>query len=144
MGADQEQRWYLDSGASNHMTGSKASFSELDDDVTGTVKFGDGSRVAIQGCGTIIFRCQNGEHRALTDVYYIPQLRSNIISIGQLNERGSEVLIKDGVLRIRNLEQSLLAKAKRSQNWLYLLNLKVEQPVCLVARHTKEPWLWHA
>ena len=54
------------------MTGSKAAFSELDDDVTGTVKFGDGSRVAIQGCSTIIFRCQNGEHRALMDVYYIP------------------------------------------------------------------------
>ena len=47
VGVDQEQRWYLDSGASNHMTGSKASFSELDDDVTGMVKFGDGSRVAI-------------------------------------------------------------------------------------------------
>ena len=98
VGADQEQRWYLDSGASNHMTGSKASFSELDGDVTGMVKFGDGSRVAIQGRGTIIFRCQNGEHRALTDVYYIPQLRSSIISIGQLDERGSEVLIKGGVL----------------------------------------------
>ena len=42
VGADQEQRWYLDSGASNHMMGSKALFSELDDDVTGTVKFGDG------------------------------------------------------------------------------------------------------
>ena len=53
------------------MTSSKAAFSELDDDMTGTVKFGDGSRVAIQGCDTIIFRCQNGEHRALTDVYYI-------------------------------------------------------------------------
>ena len=47
MGADQEQRWYLDSGASNHMTSSKEAFSELDDDVTGTVKFGDGLRVAI-------------------------------------------------------------------------------------------------
>ena len=47
VGADQEQRWYLDSGASNHMMGSKASFSKLDDDVTGTVKFCDGSRVAI-------------------------------------------------------------------------------------------------
>ena len=46
-GADQEQRWYLDSGASNHMMGSKASFSELDDDVTGKVKFGDDSKVAI-------------------------------------------------------------------------------------------------
>ena len=57
VGADQEQRWYLDSGASNHMTGSKASFSELDDDVTGTMKIGDSSRVAIQGRVTIIFRC---------------------------------------------------------------------------------------
>ena len=56
VGVDQEQQWYQDSGASNHMTGSKESFSELDDDVTGTVKFGDGSRVAIQGRDTIIFR----------------------------------------------------------------------------------------
>ena len=102
VGGEQEQRWYLDSGASNHMTGSKEAFSELDNDVTGTVKFGDGSRVAIQGRDTIIFRCQNGEHRTLKDVYYIPQLRSSIISIGQLDERGSEVLIKGGVLWIRD------------------------------------------
>ena len=60
VGGGQEQRWYLDSGASNHMTGSKAAFSELDDDVTDTVKFGDGSRVEIRGHDSIIFRCQNG------------------------------------------------------------------------------------
>lgn len=54
---EQEQRWYLDSGARNHMTGSKAAFSELDENVTGTVKFGDGSRVTIRGRGTIILRC---------------------------------------------------------------------------------------
>ena len=67
VGGEQEQRWYLDFGASNHKTGSKEAISELDDNVTGTVKFGDGSRVVI---------------RALTNVYYIPQLRSSIISIG--------------------------------------------------------------
>ena len=33
---------------------------------------------------------------------------------------------------------------KRSRNRLYLLDLKVEQLVCLVAWHTEEPWLWHA
>ncbi|XP_066316757.1 uncharacterized protein [Miscanthus floridulus] len=57
VGGGQEQRWYLDSGASSHMTGSKKAFSELDSNVTSTVKFGDGSRVAIRGRGTIIFRC---------------------------------------------------------------------------------------
>jgi hypothetical protein len=80
----------------------------------------------MQGRGTIIFRCQNGDHHALTNVYYILQLRSCIISIGQLDEHGSEVLIKDGVLRIRDWEQRLLAKVKRSRNQLYLLDLKVE------------------
>ena len=53
-------------------------------------------------------------------------------------------MIKDGVLRIRDQEQRLLAKVKRSQNQLYLPNLKVEQPVCLAVRYIEEPWLWHA
>ena len=108
VGGEQEQRWYLDSGVSNHITGSKDAFSKLNGNMTDMMKFDDGSRVAIQGHDTIIFRCQNREHRALMDVYYIPQLHSSIISIGQLDERGSEVLIKDGVLRIRDREQRLL------------------------------------
>ena len=61
VGGEQEQWWYLDSGASNHMMGSKEAFSELDGNVIGTMNFGDGSRVVIRGRGTIIFRCQNGE-----------------------------------------------------------------------------------
>jgi hypothetical protein len=144
VGGVQEQKWYLDSGASNHMTGSKAAFSELDGNIASTIKFGDGSQVVIRGRGTIIFRCRNGEHRALTDVYYIPQLRSTIVSLGQLDERDNKVLIKDGVLSIRDQERWLLAKVIRSQNRLYLLDLKVEQPICLAAQRTKEPWLWHA
>ena len=119
-------------------------FSKLDGNVTGTVKFGDGSRVTVRGCGTIIFKCQNGEHRELTDVYYIAQLRPSIINIGQLDERGNEVLIKDGILKIRDREQRLLAKVKRSRNQLYLLDLKVERPICLAAQRMEEPWLWHA
>jgi len=43
-----------------------------------------------------------------------------------LDEQGSEVLIKDGVLRIRDRERPLLAKVNRSRIHLYLLDLKVE------------------
>jgi len=35
VGGEVEQRWYLDSDASNHMTSSKADFTELDGDMTG-------------------------------------------------------------------------------------------------------------
>ena len=44
-GSDVEQMWYLDSRASNLMTGDKEAFAELDGDVGGSVKFGDGSTV---------------------------------------------------------------------------------------------------
>ena len=37
--------------------GSKEAFSKLNDNMTVTVKFGDGSRVVIRGRGTIIFMC---------------------------------------------------------------------------------------
>jgi hypothetical protein len=46
-GGEQELRWYLDTGADNHMTGSKSAFTKLDGNVTDMVKFGDGSRVVI-------------------------------------------------------------------------------------------------
>ena len=36
-----------------------------------------------------------------------------------------------------------MSKVKRSQNRLYLLDLKVEKPICLAAWHMEEPWLWH-
>ena len=116
--------------------GEQGRLLHLDESKTGTVKFSVGSRVIIRGQGTVLFRCRNGEHRALQDVYYIPQLRSSIVSLGQLDERGSEVLIKAGVLSIRDREWRLLAKVTRSRNRLYLLDLKVEQLVCLAAACT--------
>jgi hypothetical protein len=126
------------------MIGCRAAFSELDKKTTGSVKFSDGSWVVTRGHGTVMFRCQNSEHQVLTNVYWILQLKTSIISLGQLDECGSEVLIKGGMLRIRDQERRrLLAKVTRSKNRLFLLDLKVEQPVCRAAQCTEEPWLWH-
>jgi hypothetical protein len=35
--------WVLDTGASNHMTGTRTALTQLDEGVQGTVRFGDGS-----------------------------------------------------------------------------------------------------
>lgn len=70
----------------------------LDESMSGMVKFGDGSSVSIEGKGSIVFRCKNGEERCLKDVYYIPTLKNNIIILGQLSESGNKVVLQDNYL----------------------------------------------
>ncbi|XP_076910612.1 uncharacterized protein LOC143568312 [Bidens hawaiensis] len=47
----EEGIWYLDNGASNHMTRERSFFSKLDERVVGRVRFGDNSKVKIEGKG---------------------------------------------------------------------------------------------
>ncbi|XP_062232386.1 uncharacterized protein LOC133929599 [Phragmites australis] len=60
-GVSSSKVWYLDNGASNHITSDKEKFRELDEGVTGKVKFGDGSTVKIIGLGSVVFSCKNGD-----------------------------------------------------------------------------------
>ena len=52
--------------------------------------------VEIAGRDTILFVSSRGHHKVLSDVYYIPKLKSNIISLGQLEERGWKIVLEDG------------------------------------------------
>lgn len=62
------------------------------------------------------------------------------MSLGQLNERGLDVLIKNGVLTICDRELPMLTKVKRSINRMYLLNMSIVQSVCLAAMKEDEAW----
>jgi hypothetical protein len=131
LGSGEQQdrgRWVLDTGTTNHMTGSKEIFAELDTQIYNTVMFGDGSITNIEGQGTIILTCKNGEHHALTRVSYIPRPKASILSIGQLDETGCHVDINYGILPCRDNSR------------LYYLDLVVGRPVCLAAHASEAAW----
>lgn len=71
-------------------------------------------------------------------------LTSNIVSLGQLDESGCKTVMGDGFLCIFDRSRKLLAKVKRSRNRLYVLDLKLTQPVCLMASLKDDAWLWYA
>jgi hypothetical protein len=56
--------------------------------VLGIVHLGDDTVAWIEGHGTVVFVCKNGESRSLDGVYFIPRLATNIMSIRKLNEVG--------------------------------------------------------
>lgn len=106
---EHKDAWVLDTGASNHMTGRREVLTSLDTSVGGTVRFGDGSLVDIMGIGSVLLQTRENGHKVLTEVYYIPKLRSSIISLGQLEEGGCEIVIKKGYCNVYDVEMTLLA-----------------------------------
>ncbi|GKA52847.1 zinc finger, CCHC-type containing protein [Tanacetum coccineum] len=102
---NKESLWYLDNGASNHMTGVREHFKELDEKVSGKVKFGDGSYIEIKGKGSIIIECDDDKQRIISHVYYIPDLKSNLLSLGQFTKIGCKVVMEDDELRLYDMNK---------------------------------------
>ena len=85
--------WYVDTGASNRMSGNRWIFDSIGR-VCGKTSFGDASHIKIKGKGRIPIVQKNGKKGAMEDVYYAPNLKSNILSVGQLTEKGFLVIAK--------------------------------------------------
>ncbi|TXG53483.1 hypothetical protein EZV62_022652 [Acer yangbiense] len=83
----QNNVWYLDSSASNRMCGRKEYFVNLKEETGGSISLGDGSKLQVAGRGQIQIYQKDGHVRYISDVYYIPSMKSNILSLGQLLEK---------------------------------------------------------
>ena len=128
---DSDTVWYLDTGASNHMCGHKHLFMEMQEIEDGHVSFGDTSKVQVKGRGKICFSQKDGKKGSIEDVYYVPDLKSNILSIGQLMEKGYSVFMKDRMLHLKDKKGGLLAHVEMDKNRMFKLNLRNVRERCL-------------
>ena len=125
------------------MTARRDALLGLDVSVHGTVRFGDVLLVNIEGIGSVVLQTKNQGHKVLTEVYYIPKLRSNIVSSDQLKEGGCKVVLEDGWCKVFDVGRSLLARAPRVMNQLYLLEVHLAALVCPMTKTDDKAWLWH-
>jgi hypothetical protein len=88
--------WYIDSGASRHITGVREHLTNLTQIGDLEVVLGDDRVVKAVGSGTVSFQRESLPPMLLRNVLYVPGLKKNLISVSTIEERGYEVLFHDG------------------------------------------------
>ena len=76
--------------------------------------------------------------RTLTDVYFIPRMKSSVVSLGQLDELGCDIRLRGGNMTTFDPRQKLLVKIHHPSNRLYKLDMTPVPPACLSLRHDGE------
>jgi transposase InsO family protein len=89
--------WYLDSGASRHMTEARELFNRLsEEDSEIHVELGDDAKYAVRGQGTVQFQLESGGSFDAQEVLYVPGLKKNLLSISVMEDKGYAVTFHRG------------------------------------------------
>ncbi|CAL9026049.1 unnamed protein product [Prunus brigantina] len=85
--------WYIDSGCSNHMTGSAELLVDIRTNVCGKVQMPSGSLVDVAGIGSLVIETSDGK-KYIREVMFLPGLKENLLSVGQMDEHGYHLLFE--------------------------------------------------
>jgi hypothetical protein len=140
--SSKNQIWFLDSGCSNHMIGQKEWFFNFDDKYKDSVKLGDDSRMSVMGKGSVKLNINNTVY-VISDVYYVPGLKTNLLSIGQLQQKQVTVIFKDDVCKVFHDDKGLLFTTSMSKNRMYVIYAPMIIPMCLKTAKQESTLLWH-
>ena len=85
------------------------------------VHMGNDSSCKTVGICSIRLKNHDGSIRVLIDVWYVPNLRMNLISLGTLEDKGFAVSMRDGILIVTS-GALMVMKGTRKDNLFYFQN----------------------
>ena len=105
----------------------KEYFSNFDGSFRDSVKLGNNSSMVVLGKCNIRLQV-NGITHIITRVFYVPELKNNLLSIGQLQEKRLTILLQNGKYKVFHLERGLITETKMSSNRMFILHA-ISQPI---------------
>ena len=137
--------WYLDTGCSNHMTGNREWIIDFDSNVKNSVRFVNNSMISDEGIGKVRFTCKDGRVAYMNDVLYVPSMKNDLFSLGQLLEKGFKMSMEHNSIKIYDQKSRLVLKAPLSKNRTFKTNLNTSTAQCLSSIRDKEETnlVWH-
>lgn len=143
---NQSDVWFLDSGCSNHMCGDSSLFNEIEKGLNKTVRLGIHTQMKVVGKGSVRLLIEGVSH-LVQDVFYVPDLKNNLLSIGQLQEKGLAILLKSNQCRIYHPLKGLIITCNMTSNRMFVLlsnkHSNNQAVMCFQADTQDSTMLWH-
>lgn len=137
-----KDEWYVDSGASAHMTAIASWLQEVSSPQTcPEIMIANHEKLQVSCKGNVKISTRLGYDITVKDVLYVPSLTTNLLSVSQLIKNNNSVSFLDNQCLIYNEKKKLVAVANLIDG-VYKLDL-YSTPVtkCLLARDSA--LLWH-
>lgn len=141
-----QSSWLVDSGASSHMCRDKDFFISINETSLKSVIVANGIEMKVhgEGVGQIDVYDENSERvkLKLSNVLFVPELESNLVSVGKLNSKGVEVLFKDSSCGLFYKRQSV-ATARKIGDVYELSVVKERSHFVRSAHNVNCQHIWH-
>ena len=87
----------------------------------------------------------NGLIQVITGVFYVPDLKNNLLSIGQLQEKGINILIQHGKCKLYHPERGLIMETAIFKNRMFVLSAQTQivEQTCFNSFIDDPSRLWH-
>lgn len=139
--------WYLDSGATWHMTCKKNWLSNYEKfTTTKAIRIGNGTHIQAHGKGDIKVHAFNGDtwsERTLVGAYYVPDICVNLYSVGSSVESGRKVLMDNNQCEV--FQNDVVVAVGARVKGLYKMCFKVlnDDESAYIAVQKDSIKLWH-
>jgi len=124
--------WVMDSGASFHVTHCIEMMENLRLGSFGKVRLADNETLKITGMGDIVLNTSPGCTWTLKDVRLIPDLKRMLISVGQLDDQGYQVVFGNGKWKVVKGNLLLIVRREGLYIWSRYNRMKQINRVHLV------------
>ena len=142
-GSYRDHAWYIDSAASYYMTFDTSLFDTIRPS-SKEAELTDGTPIRVMSVGTITLNILvNSEllEQPLHEVYYMPELDNNLLSVGYLEKKGFPFEASNGRMRIKEGKEVRLEATRF--NTLYILNQPLNPQVMMIKKDTHDVVTWH-
>lgn len=116
----QSDDWFLDSGCNNHICSRKEYFVDFNEQFEDNVKLDNNELLVVKAKGNVRLQINN-QIQVITEVFYVPDLKNNLLSIGQHQEKGLAVLIKHNSCKTYYHERGVIMKSTMSSNRMFII-----------------------